>query len=145
VGNSFSFETVLSTVEKLEFLKFTKRQGYFIHAIFVSTENSQINVGRVRNRVSQGGHDVPEGKIFSRYAKSLELMFKLAQISDRADIYDNSQDAPIFVGTKVCGAYCVCDSPPEWVLRYFIEKAKILEIPVGRLESTRTEREDENE
>jgi len=111
----------------------------------VSTENPQINVERVKNRVLQGGHDVPVESIISRYSRSMELMFDLVRISDRADIYDNSKDVPVFVGAKVFGAYCVCDNSPKWLDYYFIEKAKALEIPVGRLKLARTEQDDENE
>ena len=38
----------------------------------------------------QGGHDVPIGKIISRYAKSLANCSLSARMVDRAYLYDNS-------------------------------------------------------
>jgi len=47
-------------------------------------------VSRVRGRVYEGGHDVPEDKIRSRYTKALKLLPKLINICDKILIYDNS-------------------------------------------------------
>ena len=41
-------------------------------------------------RVMEGGHDVPIGKIISRYAKSLANCSLIAKIADRSYLYDNS-------------------------------------------------------
>jgi len=45
--------------------------GYFVRLFFVGTDDPSINAKRVAMRVIEGGHDVPIGKIISRYAKSL--------------------------------------------------------------------------
>ena len=62
--------------------------------MFVLTNDSRINVRRVKERVLAGGHDVPEEKIVSRYAKSLQNLSKLARIADIIRIIDNSEDIP---------------------------------------------------
>ena len=64
----FIFETVLSTERNLNLLKRAKEQGYFIRCIYVLTNNPKVNILRVRARVDDGGHDVPEDKIMSRYS-----------------------------------------------------------------------------
>jgi len=53
-------------------------------------ENLGINVGRVKTRVLEGGHDVPVDKIRSRYARSLENVYEAIRQSDRAYLFDNS-------------------------------------------------------
>ncbi len=56
-----------------------------------------INVLRVRNRVLSGGHDVPQGKIISRYERALDLIKSLVPVCDICDIchiYDNSYNKP---------------------------------------------------
>ena len=68
---SFTFETVLSSPRNSKLLKMAKRCGYWIEVVFVLTHDVEINVNRVKNRVKNGGHDVPEDKIRSRYKKSL--------------------------------------------------------------------------
>jgi len=52
--NSFTFETVLSTEEKLNFLLFSKSEGYFVTVIYVTTYSPEINLARIRKRVEQG-------------------------------------------------------------------------------------------
>jgi predicted ABC-type ATPase len=89
---SLIFETVLSTPEKIDFIKEAKKQGYFVRLFFINTDNPIINAKRVAQRVSEGGHDVPISKIISRYSKSLANGCVATKIVDRAYFYDNSID-----------------------------------------------------
>ena len=66
-NQSFSFETVGSTKEKVEFLKDASNKGYEISILFITTRDPSINISRVKKRYSRGGHDVPEDKIINRY------------------------------------------------------------------------------
>ncbi|MDR0496901.1 MAG: hypothetical protein LBH42_04740 [Treponema sp.] len=86
----FTFETVLSTERNLLLLRKAKENDYEIQCIYVLTCDANINVARVRGRVKEGGHDVPEDKIRSRYVKTLNLLPKLIDICDKILIYDNS-------------------------------------------------------
>ena len=81
-GVSFVMETVMSTPEKVEMLREAKRKGYHIHLEYITTQSPAINVARVRNRVRDGGHDVPEEKIVSRYERSMRLLPEAARIAD---------------------------------------------------------------
>ena len=86
----FSFETVLSTERNMLLLRKAKENGYEIQCIYALTCNADINVARVRGRVREGGHDVPENKIRSRYIKALNLLPQLIDICGSILIYDNS-------------------------------------------------------
>jgi predicted ABC-type ATPase len=86
----FSFETVLSTERNLLLLRKAKENDYKVHCIYVLTCNADINIARVRSRVYEGGHDVPEGKIRSRYVKALKLLPQIIDVCDKIFIYDNS-------------------------------------------------------
>lgn len=86
----FSFETVLSTERNLFLVKRAKEAGYYVYGIYVLTDNPEINISRVRGRVANGGHDVPEDKIRTRYYRALTLIPKLYQLCDELLIYDNS-------------------------------------------------------
>lgn len=63
-GQSFCMETVFSDPnrEKLNFLREAKAQGYTIFLVFICLEFSDLNIARVIQRVSDGGHDVPDDK-----------------------------------------------------------------------------------
>lgn len=89
-GQSFTFETVLSTNRNLDLLKRAKANGYFIRCIYVLTSNPDINVLRVEAREASGGHGVPEEKIRDRYEKCLGLLPEIQKICDIMHIYDNT-------------------------------------------------------
>lgn len=87
---SFTFETVMSSPDKVAFLQKAQLAGYRTYLYFVATEDPEINVSRVQYRVSTGGHTVPDEKIISRYARSLDLLSNAVTFSNRAYIFDNS-------------------------------------------------------
>lgn len=89
---SFVFETVMSAVDKVDFIAKAKRNGFFIRLFFISTSSPTINAARIADRVMKGGHDVPITKIISRYNKSIENCKAVSSIVDRLYVYDNSVD-----------------------------------------------------
>ena len=90
LGVSFSFETVMSHPSKLDVMRLAKQKGYLVYLYYVSTLSPEINVGRVRTRVAEGGHDVQVSKIRSRHTKSMEQLYEAISLSDRAYVFDNS-------------------------------------------------------
>ena len=89
---SFTFETVMSHISKVEFLQEAQRKGYRTYLYFVSTVDPMINVARVQYRVQAGGHGVPEQKIKERYYRSMDLLMQAIEAADRTYIFDNSAD-----------------------------------------------------
>jgi len=96
-NKKFSFETVFSHSSKLELMKSAIKAGYKVYLYFVSTESPEINKYRVKKiRVEEGGHDVPEDKIESRYYRSLSFLYEAAQLSYHTFFFDNSRDGEGF-------------------------------------------------
>lgn len=87
---SFTFETVMSSPDKIALLKQAQSVGYRTYFYYIATEDPGINISRVKNRVRLGGHAVPENKIVSRYGRSLDLLMQAIQTTNRAYIFDNS-------------------------------------------------------
>ena len=87
---NFTFETVLSTSRNLLLMQKAKNNGYEVSCIYVLTCSVDINVARIKVRVLEGGHDVPEDKIRSRYDKSLRLLPEIVDVCDKMLVYDNS-------------------------------------------------------
>jgi predicted ABC-type ATPase len=85
-------ETVLSNPDKLDFILKAKNADYRVCIVYVTTQTPDINILRVKKRMSEGGHDVPEDKIISRYHKSMALIPKLMEVADEFYLYDNSTD-----------------------------------------------------
>lgn len=98
-GESFTFETVLSTERNLLLLERAKENGYFIRCIYVLTANPAININRIKTRVANGGHFVPDEKVISRYYKALDLIPRLVEVCDVCHIYDNT-DLPVRIFKK---------------------------------------------
>ena len=87
---SLIFETVLSAVDKVDYIQRAKDAGFFVRVFFVCTNSPIINASRIAKRVLEGGHDVPITKIISRYQKSVLNCKYIATKVDRAYLYDNS-------------------------------------------------------
>ena len=74
------------------------------------TSSSDINVRRVQERVRNGGHDVPEEKIRSRYTRSLQNLAKLVRIADRTRVIDNSGAEPSLICEVVGTSVRICET-----------------------------------
>lgn len=114
-GKSMIIETVLSRSDKLDFIKKAKTQGYRIVSVFVGTESADINCMRVKRRVSEGGHDVPEEKIRSRYTKSMDNLSLLAECSNELYIYDNSGDHPVLGLSLIDDDVFITAEAADWI------------------------------
>lgn len=58
-GRDFCFESVMSSKDKVQFLESASNRGARTYLYYVATEDPEINVARVTDRVRKGGHDVP--------------------------------------------------------------------------------------
>ncbi len=96
-NQSFSFETVMSHVSKLEEIEFAKNQDYKTYLYFICTDNSELNVSRVENRVKKGQHDVSKDAIIRRYKKTLENLFPAIEICDKVYLFDNSNEKSFLI------------------------------------------------
>ena len=59
----FGFETTLAGTTYLNLIRRLRRQGYVVHVLFLWVPSVELAVSRVRGRVLNGGHDVPEGVV----------------------------------------------------------------------------------
>tara|TARA_E500000305_G_C4024969_1_gene241241 strand:- start:2745 stop:3461 length:717 start_codon:yes stop_codon:yes gene_type:complete len=112
---TFTFETVMSYPDKVELLKKAQSIGYRTYLYFIATEDPEININRVKRRVSQGGHAVPNDKIVERYYRSIDLLPKAIQYANRAFLFDTSETQSKY--------FCACVNGK-------IDKLEDVEIPV---------------
>jgi len=89
---SFAIETTLASKRTLEVMSEAKARGFLVNLIYVCLDTPERNIRRVQERVSSGGHDVPDQDIRRRYLRSLGNLPEAIQIADRAILYDNSED-----------------------------------------------------
>ncbi|HEX8916179.1 MAG TPA: hypothetical protein VF796_27770 [Humisphaera sp.] len=115
-ARSFSFETVMSSRDKVDLLRDCRARGFRTYLYYVATEDPAINVERVRLRVASGGHDVPEDRVVARYRRSLDLLPEAIRHADRAYLFDTSgREAWYFAeGTGGNHIELKSDEMPNW-------------------------------
>jgi len=97
-GNSFAFETTLAGKGYIKTLKQMRADHWQIIIIYLWIPNIDFSVERVKARVEQGGHDIPDSIIQRRFGKSLHnLMNEYMNLTDKTLIYDNSGVKPVLI------------------------------------------------
>jgi predicted ABC-type ATPase len=92
---SFCMETVFSDAAgtKRTFFKDAQAKGYVVLLIFIGLNHVETSRSRVAQRVSAGGHNVPDRKIDVRFPRTFGNLQKALQFVDRAFLFDNSSFA----------------------------------------------------
>jgi len=94
-GRSFCFETVFSHPSKIDFVAQAKALGYEIILVFIHLDTVFLNQARVAQRLSEGGHNVPDEKVASRIPRVLQNIKKTLPLCDQVRILNNSRiDSP---------------------------------------------------
>ena len=94
----FSFETTLAGKTYVNLIKEAKSKSYYVHIIFLWIPSLHLAKERIKQRVKQGGHHVPDADVKRRLNRSLKNFFDLYRpLSDAWDIFDNSGIDPVLV------------------------------------------------
>jgi predicted ABC-type ATPase len=87
----FAFETTLSGLNYLRFLKKCQTQNYQINLIYFWLHSPDLAIARVRQRVASGGHNIPEETIIRCYYRGQKnLIQSYLVLCQTWIIYDNS-------------------------------------------------------
>lgn len=125
-GRTFTFETVMSSPSKVDFLSLARDEGYRTYLYFVATDDPEINVARVESRVAKGGHPVSRDLIVSRYHRSLGLLPDAARAATRAFVFDNSTggSTPALIAEAEHGTLEFhTERVPKWITTAFLPDA----------------------
>ena len=96
---SFIIETTLSGKYLKKVINKAKNNNFKIVLIYLFLESDIENILRVKNRVLNGGHDVPVEDIKRRYIRSRELFINIYKdIVDNWILFFNGDDNYILVG-----------------------------------------------
>jgi len=94
----FAIETTLSGRNYLVKIRRWQKRSYKIILVFFWLRSSLLALERIKNRVSMGGHSVPEKIVFERYHKGLKNLFNnFIPICDSWFIIDNSDSKPLMI------------------------------------------------
>jgi predicted ABC-type ATPase len=105
-----------SAPDKSALLREAQARGFRTYLYYIATEDPAINIQRVKNRVAEGGHDVPETKIVARYHRSLGLLAEAIRYSSRAFFFDTSDDKAWYFAEAADGTTIELksDEMPVW-------------------------------
>ena len=97
-GRDFNFESTLGGKTITRLLQRAIDQGIDVVVWYVALASPELHLERIRARVAEGGHDIPEAEVRKRYDTSrlnlIDLMLGLAALR----VYDNSKHADIANG-----------------------------------------------
>jgi predicted ABC-type ATPase len=116
-GVSFCFETVFSHESKIDFVAEAKALGYEIILVYIHLDTPELNEARVQQRVTEGGHTVPAGKIRSRIPRTMRHIAVVLPLADQARLLNNSSAKnPFMELARVIKGRCVkqVDPLPPW-------------------------------
>ena len=95
---SFAFETTLSGRRYARMIPKWQDLGYRIKLVFLCLEDVKIAIERIRVRVRQGGHGIPEDVVRRRYEagwRNFQQIYR--KLVDTWVVYDNSAETPVLV------------------------------------------------
>jgi len=100
-GVDFAFETTLSGKLYVNLFKSLKAKGYKTCLFFLWIPDTGLAISRIKNRVAQGGHDVPTQDVLRRFDRSISNFFRLYQpFLDAWILFNNAGAVPILIAEK---------------------------------------------
>ena len=103
-NENFAFETTLATKTYKEKVLNAKKEGYFVTLLFFCLKNTELAKERVKTRVLEGGHNIPEDIIERRYLNGIINLFDIyLPIVDQVLIFDNSEGKHKLIAEKNFG------------------------------------------
>jgi len=112
---SFAVEDLVVDTELLES---ARDAGYATKVIFISTEDPNLNVGRILIRMARGGQSVPLSAIPESYEESMKSLPEARKHADDVLVYDNTPDGKghRLVARFIAGELVkTTDTSPEWL------------------------------
>lgn len=97
----FAIETTLATRSYVRLVHRAQQLGYRVHLLFFYLETEQQAIERVAQRVSNGGHNIPEADIRRRFKRGISNLVNLyIPICDVVYVLNNRSVPAILVAQK---------------------------------------------
>ena len=109
-GLDFGFETTLSGKTYVRLLQEMKKRGFLIHIFFLWINDVELGLERIKLRVRNGGHAIPEGTVSRRFGRSLANFLSVYRpLADSWTIFDNSGNVPEMIAIEESGEIEILD------------------------------------
>lgn len=107
----FAFETTLSGRSYIRVIRNLHTAGYRIHMFYLWIPGPELALLRIRERVQQGGHNVPDRDVRRRYGRTLGNLFNLYRpVLNTLRVFDNSTSEPRLIFEDEDGQTTIYDA-----------------------------------
>lgn len=121
-GISFNQETTLCGKSIIKNILKAKDLGYFIELHYVGVDSVQIAKERVRHRVKNGDHGIPEKDIEKRYIETFQQLNSILKECNLIAFYDNTESFRRFAICKNGELVRISQNVPSWFSKVEIKR-----------------------
>ncbi len=90
-NTDFIIETTLTTLSYRKIIELSNRKGYQVILLLFWLNNVNLSIKRVKMRVAEGGHNIPEAVIIRCYYKGISNLINVfISLCDYWTVVDNS-------------------------------------------------------
>jgi predicted ABC-type ATPase len=98
LGVDFAFESTLAGRSYVNLFKKLRKKGYKLHLFFLWIPDAELAIARIKDRVAEGGHNVPVQDVRRRFKRSICNFFKLYQpLLDSWMLFNNAGSIPTLI------------------------------------------------
>lgn len=115
-GISFTQETTLTGLKTNVTVKRAKDAGYYIKLYYIGLDSVDESIWRIKNRVSKGGHDIPEADVRRRYEKRFEALKEILPYCNEAVFVDNFNGYSEIAEYKNGELIFKATNLPDWII-----------------------------
>lgn len=115
-GISFTQETTLSGARTERTIRRAKERGYTIRLYYIGLDTMEESLGRIANRVSKGGHDIPKEDVERRFQSRFADVLRVLPYCDEARFFDNDNGFVEVAEYRNGELIPRVSNPPRWLL-----------------------------
>ncbi|MCD7878771.1 MAG: zeta toxin family protein [Candidatus Gastranaerophilales bacterium] len=125
-NKSFAIESTLAGNNIIRVIEKAKKQGYEIVLVYSFLPNCTMCIKRVKTRVQNGGHNVPNEDIIRRYYKSVVKFWDeyRLKVDDWTLFYNGYDYAPVIVSFGTKGKYDIINKEKQNLFNSIYKIAK---------------------
>jgi predicted ABC-type ATPase len=93
----------------LRTIRALRARGYAVDIFFLWVPNVGLALSRVKERVSGGGHNIPDATVERRYTRSIQNLRRYRELADSWMLFDNSGTVPTVIAEENQGRLGIID------------------------------------
>lgn len=106
----FTWETTMSGRSAAGWLREARAAGFTLKCYFIWVRQPEITLTRIRQRVVEGGHNIPEAVSRRRFFKTIENFFQIYRpVFDAWKLYENDLPEPRLLAVEKQGRFVARD------------------------------------